>query len=516
LQSRDPEAIKLVHDDLPYQVTAEFKEIVFWDEIKDDLPVTFKCSPVAVIPQPNRRGRIILDLSFPVQRPPSARTCRRMGAVLQDSFNDTPVCNAPPEGVKVIGQVLPRLFQFMADTSANEVIDFAKIDLSDGFWRMIVEENQKWNFCYVMPDPPGSRIRIVVPSALQMGWAEPPPHYFCVATQTGCDVAQHLIDGDFDLPAHPLEGYVLPTEPSELTPSQQEEIHRFVAVYVDDYILAAVENKERTLIKRMARATLLAIHSVFPPPEVTGHEGGKDSISRKKLDKGDAIMTRVQEILGFTLEGLARTVTLPPKKADAICEEISRILKKKRVPLKRLEKIVGRIMHAAWILPTSKALMTPVYQSYRQRPAIVGLRWNAELRYALADLIPLIKSIATRPTHVHELVTLTPIFTGMVNAASTGAGGIWILPYVAQIVYPIQWPKDIYNRYKTGELTNSNLEMAGIVIAWYVLESLVNVFHTVAELFTDNSPSASWVTRSISNSAKPTSARMLRAEDMAK
>jgi hypothetical protein len=134
----------------------------------------------------------------------------------------------------------------MADTPANEVIGFAKIDLSDGFWRMIVEENQKWNFCYVMPDPPGSRIRIVVPSALQMGWAESPP-YFCAATQAGCDVAQHLINGDFDLPPHPLEGYVLPTEPSELTPSQQEEIHRFVAVYVDDYILAAVENKERTL-----------------------------------------------------------------------------------------------------------------------------------------------------------------------------------------------------------------------------------------------------------------------------
>jgi hypothetical protein len=213
--------------------------------------------------------------------------------------------------------VLPKLFQFMADTPADEVICFSKIDLSDGFWRMIVDEDQKWNLCYVMPDPPGAPIRIVVPSALQMGWAKSPP-YFCAATQAGRDVAQHLVDGAFQLPPHPLESYVLPDEGETLTPSQRDEIFRFVAVYVDDYILAAVESKDRTLVRRMARAALFAIHSVFPPPEVTGHEGGKDPISMKKLEKGDAKMARVKEILGFIVEGVGRTVGLPPTKADAI------------------------------------------------------------------------------------------------------------------------------------------------------------------------------------------------------
>jgi hypothetical protein len=108
--ARDPEAIKLVHEDLTYQVTAGFTEIVFWDKIKDDLPATFRCSPVAVIPQPNRGGRIILDLSFPVRRPPSARTRRRMGAVLQDAVNDTTVCNAPPEGSRRLAKSCPDYF----------------------------------------------------------------------------------------------------------------------------------------------------------------------------------------------------------------------------------------------------------------------------------------------------------------------------------------------------------------------------------------------------------------------
>jgi hypothetical protein len=81
-----------------------------------------------------------------------------MGEVVQPSVNETTKRLAPPEGMEAIGQVLPKLFQFMADTPADEVIGFSKIDLSDGFWRMIVEEDQKWNFCYVMPDPPGSPV----------------------------------------------------------------------------------------------------------------------------------------------------------------------------------------------------------------------------------------------------------------------------------------------------------------------------------------------------------------------
>jgi hypothetical protein len=60
----------------------------------------------------------------------------------------------------------------------------AKINLSDGFWRMIVQEDQQWNFAYVMPDLPQSPTRIVVSSALQMGWAES-SEYFCTATETG-------------------------------------------------------------------------------------------------------------------------------------------------------------------------------------------------------------------------------------------------------------------------------------------------------------------------------------------
>ena len=52
---------------------------------------------------------------------------------------------------------------------------FSKIDLADGYWRMVVEKDSWWNFAYVLPGRPGSPLQLVIPSVLQMGWSESPP-----------------------------------------------------------------------------------------------------------------------------------------------------------------------------------------------------------------------------------------------------------------------------------------------------------------------------------------------------
>jgi hypothetical protein len=56
-------------------------------------------------------------------------------------------------------------------------------------------------------------------------------------------------------------------------------------MYVDDFINLAQMTNEAVLW-HCTRALLEAIHSVFPPPLVTGHDG-KEPISIKKLLEGD-------------------------------------------------------------------------------------------------------------------------------------------------------------------------------------------------------------------------------------
>ena len=68
----------------------------------------------------------------------------------------------------------------------------SKLDVKDGFWRVVTGEGAKWNFAYVLPDKPGQPIRLVVPTSIQMGWSKSPA-YFCAATETARDIADDYV-----------------------------------------------------------------------------------------------------------------------------------------------------------------------------------------------------------------------------------------------------------------------------------------------------------------------------------
>jgi hypothetical protein len=95
------------------------------------------------------------------------------------------------------------------------------------------------------------------------------------------------------------------------------------AVYVDDYILAAVESPDDSAHQRIGRATLHTIHGIFPPPDRSGHVDGKDPISLKKLEAGNARWAQSKELLGFVFDGHSRTVHLTQRKALGITEAIT-------------------------------------------------------------------------------------------------------------------------------------------------------------------------------------------------
>lgn len=106
-----PESIALIEEDVSYQVQAGYAQVVNWDDLKENLPPKLKVSPLAVVPQRNRRGRMILDLAFPVlrQEKTKGRKRKQEQEILQPSVNDTTVRLAPTAPVKELGNVLQRL-----------------------------------------------------------------------------------------------------------------------------------------------------------------------------------------------------------------------------------------------------------------------------------------------------------------------------------------------------------------------------------------------------------------------
>ncbi|KAI2511269.1 adenylate kinase [Fragilaria crotonensis] len=517
-----PDARQLVMEEMAYQVAAGFSEIVLWSDVQALQPEHLKVSPLAVIPQVGRRGRLLLDLSFAVQAATSggkrARRARTVTDPLAPSVNDTTTKLSPAYPVKEVGRVLVRLLRFMAAVPAEETINFAKIDLSDGFWRMLVADDCKWNFAYTLPGSIDAPTQLVIPHALQMGWTES-PGYFCAATETGRDIMQALIDAGTVCPPHALDAFMIPeTAARRQTSPETARKWQMSAVYVDDYILAAVEDRTGTLLQRTGRAALHTIHGLFPPPARSGHLGGKDPISAKKLEAGDAQWAHTKELLGFVFNGKDRTVHLTQRKAAGIADDTAKLLKKNRAALQKFQSIVGKMRHVTTILPAARGLFTPLNRALRGNPKVISLSAHGEVRAALLDLRQLVLKLADRPTHVNEILLHgAPAYIGYCDASGFGAGGVWFsgTEPLPETVWRLQWPRDITaaiisESNPTGKLTNSDLEMAAVVLHLSVLESVVpSLRHKHIFVHSDNTPSVAWVTKMATKTAQSDAAHRL-------
>ena len=148
-----PDSIALFKDDIAYQVKAGFCKVMLWEDLQCLRPHNLKILPVAVVPQSGRRGQIILDLSFPVYQDVNG-----VATAVQSSVNDTTKLSALDIPVKEIGKVLPRLLHYMQDTPAGLHILFSTLNISDGFWRLIVQEADSSNFAYSSPKRWGSHV----------------------------------------------------------------------------------------------------------------------------------------------------------------------------------------------------------------------------------------------------------------------------------------------------------------------------------------------------------------------
>jgi len=508
--ARTPEAIALFEEDIEYQRRAGFCKIFTWEELKRTRPTNLKISPVAAVPQVGRRPRIILDLSFPVYQDVDG-----VITATQASVNDTTALRAPKEAVREIGKVLPRLLTYMRDTPAGLHILMSKLDISDGFWRLIVRGEDCFNFAYVLPQREGEPCRIVVPSAVQMGWVES-PSLFCAVTETARDLAQHFVDAAVPLPPHHVESSMaIEDVPMR---GRADKPSKLLQVYVDDFCYAATQSRDGTHIPTIRRAAIHGIEAVFPPPAITNHKDGKEPISASKLLKGDGNFESKKDMIGFSFDGIKRTVHLPPKKAAAYIRETHRLLRRKSVPLKILQGVVGKLRHASIIVPAARGFFTPINAAMKGSPKQIILGAKSEVRAALEDLCTLLRILASRPTHVKELVPDMPQYVGYHDAAADGAGGVWfsLIDNMSPTVWRVGFPQDITSEVVSddnpnGRLTNSDLELAAEVMAVAVALSVApKVKHVPLGTLCDNTPTVSWIEKMASKAKGPTAGRLLR------
>jgi len=122
---------------------------------------------------------------------------------------------------------------------------------------------------------------------------------------------------------------------------------------MDDFVNAATQSTDKTYVPKIRRASIHGIHAVFPETATTKHANGKEPISESKLKKGGGNFDTTKEVIGFKFCGIKRTVCLPAAKAKRFIKETHTMLRRKRVPQKLLQTVVGKLRHAAVILPAA-------------------------------------------------------------------------------------------------------------------------------------------------------------------
>jgi hypothetical protein len=447
------------------------------------------------------------------------------------------------------GRALERIITQTVRANPNfGPVQFIKIDLADGFYRVAVRPADIPKLGVAFPSAPGEPPLVAFPLVLPMGWTESPP-YFCAATETIADVANRRLTRHRRAPGrHRLEQLAntpstdavdtppvqLPVDPLRYNsvatidaPTQADplkypraRILSAIDIFVDDFIGVAQGSRRR--LNRIRRILMQAIDDVFRPLDPDDPAHRREPISVSKLRKGDASWSHLKKVLGWIIDSAAMTLTLPARRLNRLGELLASIHPtQKRLAEDKWHKILGELRSMALALPGARGLFSHLQVAGRANDK-KRLRLHKGFHDALQDFRWLHNDLARRPTRLQELVPLDPTLWGTHDASGHGAGGIWLpgptaIPRRARVkvlagdgtlrrtrlksAQPIVWrvpiPPPIQRRLVTyenpgGDVTNSDLELAGGLLHQEAAVTCFDIRERTTKDATDNIATLYW------------------------
>ena len=302
---------------------------------------TLRIPPLGVVPQRDRRPRLIVDYTYSGLNeetlPLAPREAMQFGRALQHVCSN--IVYAPPQ---------------------YGPVSMSNIDITDGFYRVWVQIDDIPKLGVAIPTASGFPL-VASPLALPMGWVESPP-YFTAFTDTACDLANSRLRADprtdqrlttrhrleETVAAIPLSDHDTPhrpattraTEAVRLSPGKRRPVAS-ADVYVDDFLLLAQTQHER---RRVMRAVLHSIDDVFWPLEKEDPPACKEPAYVKKMLNGDACWSTQKRMLGWDIDSEAVTLVLPPHRIQRLREVLAWIQPpRKRLAVAKWHQLLGEL-----------------------------------------------------------------------------------------------------------------------------------------------------------------------------
>ena len=455
-----------------------------------------RISPLGCVPQRDRRPRMINDYTF-------------------SGVNPSTIKMAPPEAMQW-GRTLNRILWYIYTADRRQgPVQMSKTDLSDGFYQIPLTPSGALKLAVPFPNLPGEPPLVAIPTRLPMGWTESPPAFSAV-TETVTDLINEALESSATMPPpHPMEApasKLVPLTPSTPDPYQIVESGpvrsplAYVDVYVDDFVKLA-QGWFNAL--RVRRHTFHEIDKAFRPNDQ--HDSfRKQPISESKLGKGDDCWSTQKVILGWLIDTIAMTISLPPHRQERLLTLLGTITKRKRASVQEWHQLLGELRSMSIAIPGSRGCFS--FLQHALRPGAKRIHITQPVRDQLLDFLHLAQDVTSRPTHIAEVVPTPPTYYGSMDAAKAGMGGVWFPPgppepntihphRSSRLQAPILWRQRFSPQLQsllvsfdnpTGTISNSDLELAGTIAHDDILSNATSVAHLGICGLTDNTPAMAW------------------------
>jgi hypothetical protein len=489
-----------------------------------------RLAPFGVVPQHNRRPRIICDFSF------------------YDQNTDT-IPLAPLEAMQ-FGRALERFLRqiLLADPRWGPIY-MLKVDLSDGFYRVGLAPRDAPKLAMVFPTRRHQPKLVAIPLVLPMGWKNSPP-IFSAVTETIADVANsrlhahrrheppHRLESTAATPPpltalaapHPTPGNLPEFIATALPPTRDPYLHpprgrpslHAIDIFVDDFLGVCQGSPSRRQFIR--RVLLNAIDTILRPLD-NADQYRKEPISIKKLQQGDASWATIKEILGWMVDTQKMTLTLTPRRSARLAELLDSVpAHQRRMSIKKWHRILGELRSMSIALPGSRGLFSLLQEAFRADAGPHRIRLSPILHQMLDDFKQIHHHLHLRPTRLAELIPIQPTVHGSHDAAKVGAGGVLLpMPHAVPrcstlwpppqgpTPHPVLWrlpfPLHIQQQLATadhkGPLTNSDLELAGSVLHHEVAAQCFDLRERTLRSKTDNLATLFWARKGSATTTKP-------------
>ena len=496
---------------LPWRLVKKYKRLLH----------KLRISPMGVVPQRARRPRLIVDYSC-------------------FDLNKETLKLAPKDAMQ-FGKALERILsQIVNANPAHGPVQLIKVDIADGFYRVWLNLSDIPKLAVSIPSLKGEEPLLAFPLVLPMGWTESPP-YFCAATETVTDVANHRARNNWKPPAHRLD------EAADSTPADEQPVpvgsstqattstalpdtipnrafkQRLLSrfdVFVDDFIGMGQGTKQR--LTNLRRILLHTLDEVFRPLSPDDSPSRKEPASVKKLLQGDACWGTRKMILGWIIDTMKMTIELPPHRVERLAAILASIPRsQKRVSTLKWQKVLGELRSMSIAIPGSRGLFSLLQEALRHHEPGSRIRLSQGVHDCLDDFRWLADDLSARPTRLYEVVAQPhPEILGAQDACGVGMGGVWFsVPTMSPssgneavdedssplaprsdcgpLLWRARFPSDIVQSLVSfdnphGSITNSDLELAAAVAQNDIAVHHFDVRERTIASGSDNTPTVAW------------------------